>query len=119
MNTLINTALNPTITSLRRSGLLAEDLDYHIVRASMVIMFFFFGYQKWWAYEAVKLLRTLALVSRHCPASQRLIGGAIGIGYTFSAASTTASAFGSLLDAVVSICPYAATATIADILLCR
>ena len=24
-----------------------EDLDYHIVRASMVIMFFFFGYQKW------------------------------------------------------------------------
>jgi hypothetical protein len=45
MNTLINTALNPTITSLRRSGLLAEDLDYHIVRASMVIMFFFFGYR--------------------------------------------------------------------------
>ena len=48
MNSLINTAFNPLVATLRRSGLLAEDLDYHIVRASMVIMFFFFGYQKWW-----------------------------------------------------------------------
>jgi uncharacterized membrane protein YkgB len=56
MNTLINTALNPVVTSLRRSGLLAGDLDYHIVRASMVIMFLFFGYQKWWAYEAERLV---------------------------------------------------------------
>ncbi|MGY4315067.1 hypothetical protein ACVWW1_004394 [Bradyrhizobium sp. JR3.5] len=37
------------------SGLLAGNLDYHIVRASMVILFFFFGYQKWWAYEADRL----------------------------------------------------------------
>jgi uncharacterized membrane protein YkgB len=27
-----------------------------MVRASMVIMFFFFGYQKWWAYEAERLV---------------------------------------------------------------
>jgi hypothetical protein len=28
-----------------RAGMLAEDLDYHVVRASMVIMFFFIGYR--------------------------------------------------------------------------
>ena len=37
---------------LVRLGILTEDLDYHLIRASMVIIFFFFGYQKWWAYEA-------------------------------------------------------------------
>jgi uncharacterized membrane protein YkgB len=56
MNALIDAALNPIAGLLRRSGLLAEDLDYHIVRASMVIIFFFFGYQKWWAYEADRLV---------------------------------------------------------------
>jgi len=56
MNALINTALNPLVAALRRSGLLSEDLDYHVVRASMVIMFFFFGYQKWWPYEAERLV---------------------------------------------------------------
>jgi len=56
MNTLIDTALNPIVAILRRSGLLADDLDYHLVRASMVIMFLLFGYQKWWAYEAKVLV---------------------------------------------------------------
>ena len=56
MNTLIDTALNPIVATLRRSGLLADDLDYHLVRASMVIMFLLFGYQKWWAYEAKVLV---------------------------------------------------------------
>jgi uncharacterized membrane protein YkgB len=41
---------------LIRFGILTEDLDYHLIRASMVIIFFFFGYQKWWAYEAERLL---------------------------------------------------------------
>src|SRR5262245_62112498 len=31
-------------------------LDYHVVRASMVIMFFFFGYQKWFPYEFERLV---------------------------------------------------------------
>ena len=44
MSTNINTAPTPLVGGLRRSGLLAEDLDYHVIRASMVIMFFFFGY---------------------------------------------------------------------------
>jgi uncharacterized membrane protein YkgB len=37
-------------------GLLKKDLDYHLIRASMVIIYFFFGYQKWFAYEAQGLI---------------------------------------------------------------
>jgi len=43
-------------TLLRRTGLLGSDLDYHLLRASMVIIFLFFGYQKWWDYEAQGLI---------------------------------------------------------------
>jgi uncharacterized membrane protein YkgB len=56
MNTLFNMALDRFVSILRRLGLLTEDLDYHIIRASMVIIFLFFGYQKWWAYEAERLI---------------------------------------------------------------
>ena len=56
MTTLSTTAENPLVRALHRSGLLAEDLDYHVVRASMVIMFFFFGYQKWFPYEFERLV---------------------------------------------------------------
>ncbi len=41
---------------LIRFGILKKDLDYHLVRASMVIIYFFFGYQKWFAYEAQGLI---------------------------------------------------------------
>jgi uncharacterized membrane protein YkgB len=41
---------------LIRIGLLKKDLDYHLVRASMVTIYFFFGYQKWFAYEAHTLI---------------------------------------------------------------
>ncbi|GGI53861.1 YkgB family protein [Oxalicibacterium solurbis] len=44
------------VDTLGRSGLLKKDLDLHVVRASMVIMFFFFGYQKWFEYEAQILI---------------------------------------------------------------
>jgi uncharacterized membrane protein YkgB len=44
------------IKVLIRLGLLRKDLDYHLVRASMVIIYFFFGYQKWFAYEAHGLI---------------------------------------------------------------
>src|SRR5246127_718291 len=36
--------------------LLTTDLDYHLIRASMVIIFLFFGYQKWFEYEAQVLI---------------------------------------------------------------
>ena len=41
---------------LIRLGILKEDLDYHLIRASMVIIFLFFGYQKWFQYEADVLI---------------------------------------------------------------
>ena len=39
-----------------RFGLLQSELDYHFLRASMVLIFLFFGYQKWWQYEAQALV---------------------------------------------------------------
>jgi uncharacterized membrane protein YkgB len=44
--------MNFLINALIRLGVLKDDLDYHLLRASMVIIFFFFGYQKWFEYEA-------------------------------------------------------------------
>ena len=44
------------IKILTKLGLLKADLDYHLVRASMVIIYFFFGYQKWFPYEAKELI---------------------------------------------------------------
>ena len=48
--------MNFLINILTRFGLLKDDLDYHFVRASMVIIFLFFGYQKWFDYEAQILI---------------------------------------------------------------
>jgi uncharacterized membrane protein YkgB len=48
--------MNSLIRMLIKLGILKEDLDYHIVRAAMVIIFLFFGYQKWWEYEAQVLI---------------------------------------------------------------
>ena len=41
---------------LIRLGILKNDLDYHLIRASMVIIFLFFGYSKWFSYEAQGLI---------------------------------------------------------------
>ena len=43
-------------TLLAKAGLLEGDLDYHLMRASMVIIYFFFGYQKWFDYEMQGLI---------------------------------------------------------------
>lgn len=48
--------MNFLIKTLTRMGLFKEDLDYHFLRASMVIIYFFFGYQKWFDYEAKGLI---------------------------------------------------------------
>jgi uncharacterized membrane protein YkgB len=48
--------MNLLIRLLIRSGILSEDLDYHLLRGSMVVIFLFFGYQKWFAYEAQVLI---------------------------------------------------------------
>ena len=48
--------LNDVIGVLIKLGILKKDLDYHLIRASMVIIFLFFGYQKWFEYEAQVLI---------------------------------------------------------------
>jgi uncharacterized membrane protein YkgB len=52
----MNSLVTILIKVLTKLGLLTEDLDYHLLRASMVIIFLLFGYQKWWAYEAQVLI---------------------------------------------------------------
>jgi uncharacterized membrane protein YkgB len=49
-------ATNPIVSALTRTverlGLFKNDLDYNLVRASMVVIFLFFGYTKWFEYAA-------------------------------------------------------------------
>jgi uncharacterized membrane protein YkgB len=42
--------------ALIKVDILKQDLDYNLIRASMVIIFLFFGYQKWFDYEAQALI---------------------------------------------------------------
>ena len=56
MSALMDTTLESFVGKLRRSTLLTSDLDYHVIRGSMVIIFLLFGYQKWWAYEEERLV---------------------------------------------------------------
>ncbi|HET8921988.1 MAG TPA: DUF417 family protein [Candidatus Acidoferrum sp.] len=48
--------MNFIIRTLTKLGIRKHDLDYHFIRASMVIIFLFFGYQKWFDYEAQALI---------------------------------------------------------------
>jgi len=48
--------MNRLITRLAQVRLFQSDLDLHLIRASMVIIYFFFGYQKWFDYEAQGLI---------------------------------------------------------------
>ena len=52
----MNAIMNALVRLLAKSGLLTKDLDYHLLRASMVLIFLAFGYQKWFAYEAQVLI---------------------------------------------------------------
>jgi hypothetical protein len=44
------------VNRLPNSWLIRKDLDYHLLRALMVIIFPFFGDQKWFEYEAKVLI---------------------------------------------------------------
>jgi uncharacterized membrane protein YkgB len=48
--------MNHLTDLLVKMGILKKDFDYHLIRASMVIIFLFFGYQKWFEYEAQALV---------------------------------------------------------------
>src|SRR5258708_26263750 len=59
---------------LVKLGILNDDLDYHFVRASMVIIYAFFGYQKWFNYEVQALIPYInygPLIFWMCPVCQR------------------------------------------------
>lgn len=48
--------MNYLIRLSDRLGILESEIDYHVLRASMVLIFLFFGYQKWFEYEAQALI---------------------------------------------------------------
>src|SRR5262245_12172889 len=48
--------MNRIINMLARSHFLYGDLGHHLMRASMVLIFALFGYQKWFEYEAQALI---------------------------------------------------------------
>src|SRR5258707_12196387 len=48
--------MNYLIKVCERYGILDSEIDYHVLRASMVLIFLFFGYQKWFEYEAQALI---------------------------------------------------------------
>jgi uncharacterized membrane protein YkgB len=49
-------AMNSFINTLAKSRLFQSNIDFHLVRASMVLVFLLFGYQKWFEYEAQLLI---------------------------------------------------------------
>src|ERR1700746_388980 len=44
------------INTLAKLTIFKSDFDYHLIRASIVFIAFFFGYQKWFQYEADALI---------------------------------------------------------------
>jgi uncharacterized membrane protein YkgB len=48
--------MNALLKLTAQSGLVKGDLDYHLMRAAMVLIFALFGYQKWFDYEAQVLI---------------------------------------------------------------
>jgi uncharacterized membrane protein YkgB len=48
--------MNALVKLLARSRLLKGDLDLHLMRGSMILIFLLFGYQKWFQYEADTLV---------------------------------------------------------------
>jgi uncharacterized membrane protein YkgB len=52
----INPFVEILIKAQTKIGLMKEDLDYNLLRASMVIIFLFFGYTNWHEYAAQALM---------------------------------------------------------------
>src|SRR5262245_29576234 len=48
--------MNHLLQPLVKSSLFKGNLEFHLIRASMVIIFLLFGYQKWFEYEAQVLV---------------------------------------------------------------
>src|SRR5262249_31477137 len=52
----MNSLINGLITGLTTRGLLNAEVDPRFMRGSMIVLFLFFGYQKWFQYEAEVLI---------------------------------------------------------------
>jgi len=48
--------MNRLVSMLIKGGILKDNLDDHFIRASLVVVYLFFGYQKWFNYEAQALI---------------------------------------------------------------
>jgi uncharacterized membrane protein YkgB len=111
--------MNFIIDTLGRSGLLRRNLDYHLLRASMVIIFAWFGYDKWFESE----IKGLVPLITHGPFIFWTIP-LLGIGGTSVLLGVSEWTFGSLLllgywnkklgvlGALGSCCTFTATFTI-------
>jgi uncharacterized membrane protein YkgB len=51
--------MDSLVRALAKSGLLKDGLDHRLVRASMLLIFALFGYQKWFEYEAQALIPSI------------------------------------------------------------
>jgi uncharacterized membrane protein YkgB len=84
--------MNFLVNLIERSGLFKRDLDYHLLRAAMVIIFAWFGYDKWFNVEIRDLLPLInngPLISWMNPV--------LGIGGTSILLGTAEWTFGSLI----------------------
>lgn len=111
--------MNLIIDTLGRSILLRRDFEYHLLRASMVIIFAWFGYDKWFESE----IRGLLPLITHGPFIFWTIP-VLGIGGTSVLLGASEWTFGSLLflgfwnkklgvlGALGSCCTFVATVTI-------
>jgi uncharacterized membrane protein YkgB len=111
--------MNFVVDALARSGLLRKDLDSRLLRGSLVIIFAFFGYQKWFQYEADVLIPYISngpLISWMYP-----VFGVRGASTFLGVAEWTFGALilagfwnkkAGVLGALGSVITYAATVTI-------
>jgi uncharacterized membrane protein YkgB len=83
--------MNLVINTLLKLGIRKDEPDYHFIRASMVIIFLFFGYQKWFEYEAQALIPYIS----HAPPIFWLypVFGVRGANWFLGAAEWTFGAF--------------------------
>ena len=84
--------MNGLVLRLSRTRLFSSDLDYHLVRAAMVLTFAIFGYQKWFSFEATQITPFI----RHSPLVFWLIP-AFGVRGASFFLGTTEGTFGTLI----------------------
>jgi uncharacterized membrane protein YkgB len=56
MSAYLDVKDKPIANAIKKSGFLTGNIDYYLLRAAMVLIFFSFGYQKWFSYEADRLI---------------------------------------------------------------